>query len=320
MPKPPAISVVIPAFNAAAVITETLDSVRRQTFQDFEVIIVDDGSPDDTAAVVQKICAQDPRFILVQQANGGVAVARNTGVAQARGEWIAFLDADDVWLPVKLESQMRCSRQDSGANFLYANYYFWDGQRDLAMHYRPRRPLPDGDPARALAASNVFNISTVMVRRELLANGFGFDPQLAQGCEDWDFYLRLTGRGLQARGTRTPLVRYRRWPGNMSGHKFKMAESAVLMLKKNIRATPRAELRPMLRRALRFVQAEREFIRARQSLPGAPEKIPAAIWRAWRLYPRKLKWLMWLAFVLWPKFLGGGVSSRFVQRKLIQKW
>jgi glycosyltransferase involved in cell wall biosynthesis len=319
MSEIPLVSVIIPVWNGAACLPETLRALQAQTYGCFEALIVDDGSTDETAARAQKFCETDARFSLIRQANSGVSAARNAAIARARGEWIAFLDADDVWLPRKLECQMELSRQDSRANFLFTNYYFWDGQRDLGVHYRPRRPLPDGDPLRALAASNVFGISTVMVRRELLTPDFLFDPRLPTG-EDWDFYLHLAGRGLRARGTRTPLVRYRRWPGNISAQKLKMAEGDVPMLEKNLRSTQRPELRPILQRSLNFARAKLELAHARQMLDNAPEEIPAAIWRAWRLQPRRLKWLMWFSLAAWPKFLGGRATAGIVHLKLIQKF
>src|SRR5579859_7287264 len=100
------VSVIIPAFNAATNIRQTLDSVRAQTHQAFEVIVVDDGSTDNTCAVVEEFVRQDSRFRLICQANRGVGDARNAGIREARGKYIAPLDADDFWYPEKLEKQV----------------------------------------------------------------------------------------------------------------------------------------------------------------------------------------------------------------------
>ncbi|HKI69375.1 MAG TPA: glycosyltransferase family A protein, partial [Verrucomicrobiae bacterium] len=136
MPELPLVSLITPAFNAAPVIEEALQSVRDQSFRNFEALIVDDGSTDDTAVRVRKVCAADARFHLISQPHAGLPFARNAAVAKTRGEFIAFLDADDVWLPEKLGRQMEVFDQDARANFSYTNFYFWDGARDLSAYYR----------------------------------------------------------------------------------------------------------------------------------------------------------------------------------------
>jgi glycosyltransferase involved in cell wall biosynthesis len=319
MPETPLVSIVIPAFNAASVIEETLDSVCEQTFRDFEVIIVDDGSTDDTAVVARKFCAADARFTLIQQPNGGPSVALNTAIGHARGEWIAFLDADDVWLPEKLARQMELFREDPRANFLFTNYYCWDGSRDFSAYYRQNRPLPEGDATRKLVFACVYGTSAVMVRRETLQAVGPFDPDLPF-AQDWDMWLRIAERGMWARGTREPLGCYRRWPGSRSNQKLWATEGSVRVLEKNLRATQHLELRPIYRHSLAFARGNLELARARQLLESQPEAVPAAIWRAWWQHPRRLKRLMWFALVAWPKFLGGVASARIIHRKLIQKF
>ena len=105
------VSVIIPAFNAAEYIRQTLHSVLAQTYQSLEVIVVDDGSEDGTGAIVEEFVEKDARVQLVTQCNAGVGAARNTAIRMARGEYIAPLDADDVWFPEKLEKQVACMEQ-----------------------------------------------------------------------------------------------------------------------------------------------------------------------------------------------------------------
>ena len=323
MSEPPLISVIIPAFNAARVIGETLESVRHQTFENFEVIMVDDSSTDDTSTIAQKFCVSDPRFSLIRQANCGVSAARNRAIHQARGEWIAFLDADDVWMPQKLERQMDLGRQNPRANLLFTNFYIWDGPHDLHIWLEDDHPLPEGDVSRKLVFSISHacdgSMSTAMVRREMFSSSGFFDPDIAI-CEDWDLLLRMADHGLRVRGTREPLARYRRWPGNVTNQKLKMAEAQVRVLQKNLRTTQRPELRPLYQRSLNLARSRLELVRARQMLDTSPEKTPAAIWRAWRLSPRQIKWLMRYFLVAWPKFLGGRATERIVHRKLMQKF
>jgi hypothetical protein len=130
----------------------------------------------------------------------------------------------------------------------------------------------------------------------------------------------MAEHGLWVRGTREPLARYRRWSGNKSSQKLTMADSNVRVLKKNLRATQRPDLRPLYERSFAFARGRLELVRARQLLDSQPEAVPAAIWHAWRQHPRRLKWLMWFALVAWPKFLGGAASARVIHRKLIQKF
>src|SRR6516164_8521621 len=117
------VSVVIPAFNAATNIRQTLKSVLAQTYQEFEVIVVDDGSSDATSAVVEKFVTKDARFQLVRRSNAGVGAARNTAIRKARGKYIAPLDADDYWFPEKLQKQVACAEQRGNETGLVYCWY-----------------------------------------------------------------------------------------------------------------------------------------------------------------------------------------------------
>lgn len=318
-PNNPLVSVIIPVWNGGALLPETLRSLEAQTCRDFEALIVNDGSTDGTAEIARQFCDADPRFQLLNRAHTGLSATRNAGMAAARGEFIAFLDADDLWLPEKLARQMELFRADPRVNFSYTNFYFWDGHRDLEVYYRDTRPLPDGDAARRLVFNNIYGMSSVVVRRELLKKSGDFDPAFL-GCEDWDLWLRMTEHGLWARGTGEPLMRYRRWPGNMTNNKKSIIAGGILALEKNLQATRRPELRPYYRRSLDHTRARLELTHAREAIATAPEKVPAALWRAWRLRPGRLKWLMWFLLAVWPGFLGGRSTRKIVHRKLIEKF
>lgn len=315
----PLVSVVVPAFNAAAVIGETFDSVRRQTFRNFEVVIVDDGSTDNTAAVAQKFCGLDARFVLLQQPNGGISAARNTAIARARGKWISFLDADDIWFPEKLVRQIELSKADPRANFLFANLHFWDGQKDLHLLYEDDVPLPEGDILRQLISDCRFLPSAIMVPRETLLAAGGFDTGKLRISEDWDMWLRLAERGLWARGIREPLGRYRRWPGSFSMNRLHLVETNVRVLEKHLASSQREDLRPLYRRSLAWAKASREIARVRAQAEKNPSVLPAAVWRAWR-HQRRLKWLKWYCQLVWPGWLGGRIVRRSVHRKIFQRW
>src|SRR5215211_6980478 len=108
----PVVSVVIPAYNARTTLAATLDSARSQSFRDLEIIVVDDGSTDETLSVAKAAAASDARIIVLTRPNGGVAASRNLGIHSARGEYIAPLDADDIWHPTKIEKQVRVLRNN----------------------------------------------------------------------------------------------------------------------------------------------------------------------------------------------------------------
>ncbi|HUB87670.1 MAG TPA: glycosyltransferase family A protein, partial [Verrucomicrobiae bacterium] len=256
----PPVSVVMPAFNAAGVVGEALESIQRQTFRNFEAIIVDDGSTDSTTEVVRRFCETDSRFTLVARPHSGISSSRNHGISNARGEWIAFLDADDLWFPQKLERQMALSREDPRANFLFTNFFLWDGQHDLRLWYPDGRPLPEGDTVRQLIFDFTYLPSTALVRLRTLLGAGRFDLEMRM-AEDWDMWLRIAERGIWARGVREPLVRYRRWPGSATvANRLKSAHYHIRVFRKRLRETPRADLIPLYRRSLAEMQVHTDMM------------------------------------------------------------
>lgn len=209
----PEISVVIPAYNAADTLPQTLASLSAQTFADFEAIVIDDGSRDDTAERA-RACG-DPRIRVLSIPNGGVAAARNRGIDETRSELVAFLDADDLWLPDKLALQMEALRAHPGAGICVTSATRID--RDS----RPIGPTLFRDPvdvteALLLDSMIVGCISSGLVRRSLLEQVGGFNPSFSQ-CADWDLWLRLSLVGRFV-ALAEPLVQYRSHTGNMSSN------------------------------------------------------------------------------------------------------
>jgi glycosyltransferase involved in cell wall biosynthesis len=190
----PLVSVVIPAFNRAAVLPEALDSVLAQTWKDFEVLVVDDGSTDDTESVLRPYVERDG-IRLLRQANGGPSAARNRGIAAARGKYVAFLDSDDLWLPIKLAIQIPLLEARPAAVMAYGNLLNFDPDRGtLRLRYRPRS-MRTGDLYRLLVYKKLLcQASTVVVRTAVARRVGGYDESLRRS-EDRDFSTRLAREG-----------------------------------------------------------------------------------------------------------------------------
>ena len=203
---------VIPAYNAEETIGETLASVLSQTFTDFEVLVIDDGSTDATVDVVGD--ADDNRVRVLSVSNGGVSRARNHGIEAATGQYVALLDADDLWQPAKLERQVEvlASRAGVGMCFTAAVRVNARGTRLGAM---PVRDYPDYCEGLLLYSMIVPAAdSNAILRRELALELGGFDPAFSQTA-DWDFFLRLS-RITRFAAIPEELVLYRTFAGNMS--------------------------------------------------------------------------------------------------------
>jgi len=187
----PLVTVVIPALNRASVVRRAIDSVLQQTFRDFEIIVVDDGSIDGTAAQASR--CTDPRLrVLRHDRNRGAAAARNTGIRTAAGLFIAFLDSDDEWLPQKLERQV-AALQRAPANVLMSTTGYWM-LRERSREISARTPKNVADWGAAMRSGCVLSPgSTAIMRREAFAiHGF-FDEELRR-LEDWDWLLRYVAK------------------------------------------------------------------------------------------------------------------------------
>jgi len=180
------VSVVIPTFNRSTLVREAVASVCAQTGVDTEIILVDDGSTDGTAATIR--AAFGTRVQIVETPNRGVSTARNTGVAASRGPWLAFLDSDDLWLPRKLAAQVAFIRARPTAQICQTEeIWIRNGVRvNPCAHHRK----PTGDIFTASLQLCLVSPSAVLLRRSLFDRVGGFDPSLP-ACEDYDLWLRI---------------------------------------------------------------------------------------------------------------------------------
>jgi glycosyltransferase involved in cell wall biosynthesis len=181
-----AVSVVLPVFNSAPVLERAVRSVRAQAGFDLEIIAVDDGSTDDSIAVLQNIAAGDMKVL--SQPNAGPGAARNAGIRASRGEWIAFLDADDYWLPGKLDAQMEALAENSQRAFSYVDCYVRDSR---GLERIRKAPATQEALLEDLLPGPGFITASVIVRRTCFDRIGLFDPSLRSG-EDWDMWLRLS--------------------------------------------------------------------------------------------------------------------------------
>ncbi len=228
VPAGPLVSVVITTFNHARFLADAISSARSQTRPAEEIIVVDDGSTDNPAAVV----ADFPGVHLIRQLHHGLAAARNTGWRATQGKYVVFLDADDLLLADAIGSNLRRFDRNPDCAFVYGAYRIVDGEGRLL--YLPTPNAIGGDPyATFLGGNSIGMHATVMYRREILQEAGGFDSHL-RACEDYDLYLRLAQRYKVASGDER-IADYRRHDSNMSGNVGMMLTTVLGVLRRHRR-------------------------------------------------------------------------------------
>lgn len=297
------VSVIIPSYNCAAYIEQTVSSVLAQTLTDFELLLVDDGSTDDTVARV--LAFADPRIRVIQQANGGVCKARNRGIADAQSPYIALLDHDDWWQPTKLERQLAAMAAHPQAGVVYSTFERWHA--DLATG---RFPLPESfdfsatpddiDPEFSGWIHHLFLLdcwmltSTSLFRREVFERCGVFDESLPYS-EDWDLWLRVAREWPYVQ-LRRPLVLYRMHTQQGSGYhrpidyRTRLLERTATeygLASRDGRAITRQQFHHQLARYhADFARGELEAGRLRLALAGYG--------RAWLLHPLRWKYPVYI--------------------------
>lgn len=218
-------SVVVPAYNAQDTLAETLQAVLAQSCADWECVVVDDGSTDDTFAVAQRFADADQRFTVVSQENRGTGGAYNTGVRAARGDWITICSADDVLLPAHLATMAQAIDGNPGYDIYSCNGYYStpDGACDLVysgVHDAENRPWSLEDVLRA----SFFSVGACY-RRELYGEVGGYLEDVFG--EDYDFWLRAMSRGARHLYVGTPLATHRRSETQKSANLTRAYESDI---------------------------------------------------------------------------------------------
>ena len=246
-PKAPLVSVIVPALNAQATLRETLASIASQTYRNIEIVIVDDGSTDDTARVAEQFCAKDGRARLIRQKNTGLAGARNKAVAAATGEFIAPLDADDLWHADKIRRQLERFAASSGDVALVYNWSRIINERSLVIE-PSSRPFLEGQVLRNHLAWNfIGNGSTPLIRAGALRDWL-YNAALRNSCEDYLLQLQIASR-FEFACVPAFLTGYRRRTEAMSGDLLKMIMAHISMYRILFSQLPR-DYYPTLERQL----------------------------------------------------------------------
>jgi glycosyltransferase involved in cell wall biosynthesis len=199
------VSVIIPAYNSAQFIVETLESVFAQTYNDYEIIIVDDGSTDNIKEILQNYMS---KIRYIYKVNGGPASARNVGIKNADGEYIAFLDSDDLWLPEKLKEQMECFQNNPDIGLVYCDNIRFNENSIYQKKDNIYQPT-NGYIFFKLLEGNFITNSTVIVKKKCLEEVDYFDEDINLiSSEDYDMWLRIS-RVFNVGYVKKPLVKYR---------------------------------------------------------------------------------------------------------------
>jgi glycosyltransferase involved in cell wall biosynthesis len=261
----------MPAYNAGAYIGESVRSVQAQTYRNWELVVVDDGSTDRTAEVARRFAAEDARVRYVRQENGRQGRARNNGIRHARGELVALLDADDLWLAEKLELQLGVLGEQRADLVFCDGLFFRDGEEPGGEAFSIVRGRYEGpEMLRLLLLSNRIPTLSVLARRAALegAGLFTEEPRY-QNCEDYDLWIRLAARGAVFYGMGEKLVRYRRHPASATHRESDAVGPMVAVVRRHIDAggltesEKRERLRGLYRRLVAALLDEGRVAEAR---------------------------------------------------------
>lgn len=250
-PDAPLVSVIVPVFNGRDSLEPAIDSALAQTVP-LEVVVVDDGSTDGSGDIAASIAERDPRVRLIQQTNRGLAAARNVGLRQSRGIYVAFLDADDLWLPRKLATQLPFLAED---RVVFSDAFVMrcvsEGEERI---FRPGM-LDSPIDFERLLEHNLVPILTAVVGRQLLLDVGGFDEEL-RSVEDWDLWLRLRlTRDVAFVAIAEPLACYHVNPEGLSSDRVSMARWRLRVLQKLA-----ASSEPTRRTVTRRAKAEKQLL------------------------------------------------------------
>jgi glycosyltransferase involved in cell wall biosynthesis len=254
------VSVIIPAYNGDRYLAQAIASILTQTYTDYEIILVNDGSTDNTQSIIQQYADQIKSLKYFAQTNQGVAASRNLGLAQAQGEYIAFLDQDDLFLPHKLASQVALLEQDHTLGIVNSGWQIIDQDGVLQSAVEPWQQIPNLNMANMIIWKPVF-LGAMLFRRSWLERTAGFDPNLEQ-TPDVDLVIRLAAMGCPGDWVKQTTVKYRQHEANASKNTLLQAQELDQILE-------RFFAQPDLSAEVKQLEADSRY----QSL----------VWSGWRL-------------------------------------
>jgi glycosyltransferase involved in cell wall biosynthesis len=262
----PRVSVIVPAYKVAAFIRETLDSVLAQTVDDYEIIVINDGSPD-TLDLEEQIKPYSHLMTYLKQSNQGAGAARNAGIRVARGDFVAFLDGDDVWLPDFLSKQLELIQSGEGYDLVYADAVNVTGtcfSRSTNMDVNPSEGAVTVESLIS-AQCNVITSSVLARRSSIVAVGC-FDESF-RNSQDFDLWLQLAKRGARMTYQKRVLVHRRIYEGSLASNPVKSLEGEIKVLEKaKEKGDLTAKERAVLLRILDLRRATAEVFRGKQRL------------------------------------------------------
>ncbi|MDX2042623.1 MAG: glycosyltransferase family A protein [Acidobacteriota bacterium] len=264
MKEKPTVSVIIPAYNVAPFIVETLESLFAQTRHDFEAILINDGSTDDTE---EKIAPYRDRLVYIVQPNSGVMAARNVGLKAARGRYIALLDSDDLLLPNFLEVLVGMLERDSSLSVAYPNarYFGWPAH-DGKLH---QDVFPVAEPVTfdRVLRRECYIFGLLVFRREVIEAVGGYDESLAgQGAEDFELWLRMLQHGFRFQFTREVLALYRWRQDSLSNTGVKILSCVVSVYEKLLRGELTTDQRQWIETRMPEWRAQLSYARFKDAL------------------------------------------------------
>lgn len=267
----PLVSVIMPAYNAERYIADSIRSVLDQTYQSWELVMVDDGSTDGTAEIVRRLAAGDSRIKYVFQENGRLGKARNRGVANSKGTLIAFLDSDDLWLKDKLDLQVQ-TLEATNADVIYSDGFIFQGDDPaIATKTFPivRGRVEGVEMLNLLLVRNSVPVLSVLMRRETFDEAGPFEESPPyHGCEDYDLWLKAARRGAVFYGMGENLVRYRRHPAAMTSKDSNVLKPMLRVVSRHIEdgslgaGEKKTRLRGLYRELIDALLKEGEFAEA----------------------------------------------------------
>jgi glycosyltransferase involved in cell wall biosynthesis len=283
----PAVSVVVPAYGVSRYIADALDSVLAQSFTDYEIIVVNDGSPD-TEELERALEPYRPRITYLKQENRGLSGARNTGIRAARAPLVALLDGDDVWEPEFLSAMLGELGRDPSVGVLYCDARYFGDTPDAGRTFMELNPSTGEITFARLLAQECNVIASVVARRELLLRAGLFDERL-RSSEDFDLWLRILKAGGRIAALRQPLMRYRRHGASLSADPVWMCKHILRVLAKAEETLALTEAEgEVLRRQRRRYEAELNFNEGKRAFFGGDtERAIASLSKANALVPNR---------------------------------